>query len=159
MPLKQHKLRLGMRLNKIIGLFVLAITVFSFTGCYKVKKTFMMKGEWLVKKVEIGGGSTNFMEVILPDYDENTCEYKIYFGEDGICNGHYFVDGELNYAIQGSWNLLDPTHVYIEMDQYVKGIFEIEEQSTSLIHMYAERNIIKFYDIGETQLFIVSERR
>jgi hypothetical protein len=135
------------------------MVAFSFSGCYKLKENFIMKGEWLVKKVEMDGGSTNFMDVILPDYNENTCEYKIYFGENGVCNGQYYVDGVLNYAIQGSWVLLDPTHLWVEMDQYVKGSFEIEEQSTSLIHMYAERNIVKFYDIGETQMFIIAERR
>lgn len=159
MPLKKHKSRLDMKFAKIITLLALVVSTFTFSGCFKVKENFIMKGEWVVKTIQLDGGSTNFMETILPDFDPNTCEYKIYFGEDGVCNGQYFVDGTLNYAIQGSWVLLDPTHLWIEMDQYVKGSFEIEEQSTSLVHMYAERNIIKFYNIGETQMFIVSERR
>jgi len=118
-----------------------------------------MKGEWFASQVKMDGGSTNFLEVILPDYDPNTCEYKIYFGEDGVCAGQYYINGVLNYAVEGSWVLLDPTHMWIEMDQYIKGSFEIEEQSTSLIHMYAERNIVKFYNIGEVEMFIIAERR
>ncbi len=148
-----------MKFVKTIVLLALVVSTVAFSGCFKLKENFIMKGEWVLKKVEMDGGSTNFMEVVLPDYDPNTCEYKIYFGEDGVCNGQYYVNDTLRYAILGSWVLLDPTHLWIEMDQYVKGTFEIEEQSTSLIHMYAERNIVKFYNIGEVQMFIISERR
>lgn len=148
-----------MKFGKIIVLLALVVLTSTLSGCFKLKENFIMKGEWVVKKIELDGGNTNFLETILPQYDANTSEYKIYFGEDGVCNGQYYVNDTLNYAIQGSWVLLDPTHMWIEMDQYVKGSFEIEEQSTSLIHMYAERNIIKFYGIGETQMFIIAERR
>jgi len=148
-----------MQFGKIKVLLVLMVTAFMLSGCFKVKENFIMKGEWVVQKVELDGGSTNFLEVILPQYDVNSSEYKIYFGEDGVCNGQYYVNDSLNYAIQGSWVLLDPTHLWVEMDQYVKGTFEIEEQSTSLVHMYAERNIVKFYNIGETQMFIIAETR
>lgn len=148
-----------MSLNKTILLLTLVVSTISLSGCFKLKENYIMKGEWVVKKVELDGGSTNFMESILPQYDENTCEYRIYFGENGVCNGQYYVNDTLNYAIQGEWVLLDPTHLWVEMDRYVKGTFEIEEQSASLIHMYAERNIVKFYNIGETQMFIIAERR
>ena len=148
-----------MKFGKITVLLALVVSTFAFSGCFKLKENFIMKGEWVVQTVQMDGGSTNFLDVILPEYDANTSEYRIYFGEDGVCNGQYYVNDTLNYAVIGSWVLLDPTHMWIEMDQYVKGSFEIEEQSTSLIHMYAERNIVKFYNIGETQMFIIAERR
>lgn len=148
-----------MKFANTIGLLAIAIAAFTFSGCYKIKENFIMKGEWFITKIELDGGSTNFMESILPEYDADTCEYRIYFGDDGVCVGQYYVGDELNYAVEGEWVLLDPTHLYVEVDQYVKGVFEFEEQSTSLIHMYAERNIVKFYNIGETQLFIIAGRR
>ena len=143
-----------------INLFLLLLFIgSSFSGCYKLKKDFVMKGEWVVQTVQVDGGSTNLMGAILPDYHPDSSEYRIYFGDEGVCNGQYYINDTLNYAVQGRWVLLDPTHLFIEMDQYVKGTFEFEEQSTSLIHMYSERNLIKFYNIGETQLFIKAERR
>lgn len=148
-----------MRSDRIMKLTLLLIVGLTLSSCYKLKENFIMKGEWIVHQVRLDGGSTNFMEVILPDYDANTCEYKIFFGEDGVCIGQYYVADTLRYAVLGEWVLLDPTHLWVEVDQYVKGSFEIEEQSTSSVHMYAERNIVKFYNIGETHMFIEAERR
>ncbi|MCH2022301.1 MAG: hypothetical protein MK207_07430 [Saprospiraceae bacterium] len=118
-----------------------------------------MKGEWVVKSAKVDGGTTNFMEVLLPDYNPNTSEYRIYFGDGGVCSGQYYVADTLRYAVMGEWLLLDDKHLWVEIDQYVKGSFEIEEQSASFVHMYAERNIVKLYNIGETQMFIEAERR
>ena len=118
-----------------------------------------MKGEWVVHSVRVNGGATNFMEVLLPDFDSDTCEYRIYFGEGGVCSGQYYVGDSLRYAVLGDWVLLDDTHLWVEIDQYVKGSFEIEEQSATQTYMYAEKNIVKLYNIGETQMFIDAGRR
>ena len=148
-----------MTFDKLIKSVLLVVAIATFSGCYKLKENFIMKGEWVVKSVKVDGGSTNFMGSILPDFDENTCEYKIYFGEDGVCAGQYYINDTLNYAVEGTWVLIDPSNLYIDMDQYVKGTFEIEEQSTSSVHMFAEQNLVKFYNIGEVQMFIEAERR
>ena len=113
-----------------------------------------MKGEWVVNSVELNGGKTNMMYTILPDYNVSTSKYLVYFGEDDRCTAQYYVNENLNYAVEGTWNLLDKHHIYIELDEYVKGIFELEEQSSTEIIMYAEQNIVKFYNIGEVEMIL-----
>ena len=113
-----------------------------------------MKGEWVVNSVELNGGKTNMMYTILTDYNASTSKYLVYFGEDDRCTAQYYVNENLNYAVEGTWNLLDKHHIYIELDEYVKGIFELEEQSSTEIIMYAEQNIVKFYNIGEVEMIL-----
>lgn len=148
-----------MRSGSLIKIALGLMICIGLSSCYKVKKTFIMKGEWVVNSVRINGGATNFMEVLLPEFDSDTCEYRIYFGEGGVCSGQYYVGDSLRYAVLGDWVLLDDTHLWVEIDQYVKGSFEIEEQSASQTYMYAEKNIVKLYNIGETQMFIDAGRR
>ena len=113
-----------------------------------------MKGEWVVNSVELDGGKTNMMYTILPDYNADSSKYVVYFGEEGRCTGQYYLNEKLNYAVEGTWSLVDKHHIYIELDNYVKGIFELEEQSRTEMIMYAEQNIVNFYKIGEVEMIL-----
>ena len=113
-----------------------------------------MKGEWVVNSVELNGGKTNLMYTILPDYNAGSSKYLVYFGEDDRCTAQYYVNETINYAVEGTWTLVDKNHIYIELDAYVKGIFELEEQSSTEMIMYAEENIVKFYNIGEVEMIL-----
>ena len=52
--------------------------LFLMTGCYKVHRTFIVKGKWYLNAFEIDGGSTNHMEGFLPDYTTGDGTYVIY---------------------------------------------------------------------------------
>ena len=130
------------------------IIMSTCTSCYKVKEIFIMKGEWVVNSVELDGGKTNMMYTILPDYHTDNSRYVVYFGDEDRCTGQYYIDDNLNYAVEGTWALIDKHHIYIELDNYVKGVFELEEQSRTEMIMYAEQNIVKFYNIGEVEMIL-----
>lgn len=145
--------------NLVSVVFVIAIVNFS-GGCYKLKQTFMMKGEWTVQSVEIDGGTTNHMNTILPEYDKgnNCCKYVLYFGEDGKLAVNYFVDNTLNYAIAGEWRLIEHNLIYLDVDKFVKGFFEVEQESNTDVIMLSDNNFIEFFNIGYVQMLIRAHR-
>ena len=145
--------------QKLLTLAII-VTAISFSGCYKLKDMFIMKGEWTVQSVEIDGGSTNHMNTILPGFDKGNdcCKYEIYFGDDDKLIGRYFVDDTLNYAIAGEWRLVEHNRLYLDADKFIKGTFEVEEQSAEDILLYADTNFVKFYGIGYVELLIRAHR-
>ena len=75
----------------LLSSFILLLTFFLFTGCYKVYHNYLIKGVWYIDAVEIDGGSTNFMQAFLPDYENGNGKYKVYMLENGLVRGEYYT--------------------------------------------------------------------
>lgn len=72
--------------------------------------------------------NTNMMTVLLsPPYDAPTgcCRYMIDFMDEGKCKGTYYVHDTIAYIVEGSWELLEFNKVFIDLDLYVNGQFDI----------------------------------
>ncbi len=145
------------RFKVVIFLFC---TIMILCACQKIYNIYVIKGEWEVGSVEINGGSTNMMETFLPYfyYKNNCCSYKIYFDDDGTAKAEYYTFDTLNYEIFGTWELKDAKHIYMNLDEYVDGNFEIEIVNPNEMIMYAEENQIKAYNIGLVGLIIRAKR-
>jgi len=125
-------------------------------ACQKISHIYTIKGEWEVQSVEINGGSKNMLETFLPYfyYKNNCCSYKIYFAEDGIAKAEYYTFDTLNYEIIGDWEFKEGKLLYIHLDEYVNGNFEIEVVNANEMNMYAEENLINAYNIGKVGMII-----
>lgn len=143
---------------------ILAVSLYCIMmmlcSCQKIYNIYVIKGEWEVVSVEINGGSTNMMETFLPYYyyKNNCCSYKIYFDDDGTAKAEYHTFDTLNYEMFGEWELKDDKHIYMHLDEYVDGVFEIEIVNANEMNMYAEENLIKAYNIGMVGLIIRARR-
>ncbi len=100
------------------------------------------------------------METFLPYYysKNNCCSFKISFDDDGTAKAEYHTFDTLNYEMFGEWELKDDKHIYMHLDEYVDGVFEIEIVNANEMNMYAEENLIKAYNIGMVGLIIRARR-
>jgi hypothetical protein len=136
------------------------IILFLFFSCIKIETTYVMKGKWELEAFYINNGNTNFMYPILPLYSDGNdcCHYYIYFEDKGVAKAKYYTYDTLNYAVTGEWEMLDDRLMYINLDKYVNGIFEVKINTMKDFQLYSKKNYMKFYNIGETELTIDSKR-
>ena len=135
----------------LLSSFILVLTFFLFTGCYKVYHNYLIKGVWYIDAVEIDGGSTNFMQAFLPDYENGNGKYKVYMLENGLVRGEYYTYDTLNYFITGEWMLLEHDQIFLKADQYIDGIFKIEVVKPKKMILSTESNNVSFFSIGEVK--------
>ena len=132
----------------ILGLAACAIL---FTGCYKVHRTYIVKGKWYLNAFEIDGGSTNHMDGFLPEYTTGDGTYVIYMLDNGIMRGEYYVYDTLNYFRTGTWSLIDTKTIQMDCDLFVDGDFEIELMDKENMLLNSKANQIDFFEIGEVK--------
>jgi len=143
-------------MTKLIYLLFSICVITMLYACDKIYHIYAIKGEWEVESVEINGGSTNMLEAFLPyfKYKNNCCSYKIYFDNDGVAKAEYYTYDTLNYEIIGEWELKSNKVMYIHLDEYVNGDFEIEIVNSNKMNMYSKENHINAYNIGKVELII-----
>lgn len=142
-----HKKRRKVK-TLVAGVFV---ATFLLTGCYKVHRTYIVKGKWYLNGFEIDGGSTNHMEGFLPDYTAGDGTYVIYMLDNGIMRGEYYVYDTLNYFRTGTWSLIDTKTIQMDMDLFVDGDFNIELVDKETMILNSPKNQIDFFNIGEVK--------
>jgi len=136
---------------KKVLLFAAVCSLILLGGCYKIHRTYVIKGKWYLNAFEIDGGSTNHMEGFLDEYTPGDGTYVIYMLDNGIMRGEYYVYDTLNYFRTGTWSLLDTKHIQMDMDLFVDGDFELELIDKETMVLNSESNDIEFFDIGEVK--------
>jgi hypothetical protein len=139
---------------KKVLLFTAVCSLILLGGCYKIHRTYVVKGKWYLNAFEIDGGSTNHMEGFLDDYTPGDGTYVIYMLDNGIMRGEYYAFDTLNYFRTGTWSLLDTKHIQMDMDLFVDGDFELELVDKETMILNSESNDIEFFDIGEVKTVI-----
>jgi len=137
-----------MKKSILLGLVVCCILL---TGCYKVHRSYIIKGKWYLNSFEIDGGSTNQMHGFLDDYVSSNGTYVIYMLDNGIMRGEYYTADTINYFTTGTWSLIDTKTIQMDMDQFVDGDFHIELLDQSEMLLNTSANQIDFFNIGEVK--------
>ncbi|MBL4703053.1 MAG: hypothetical protein JKY54_00930 [Flavobacteriales bacterium] len=136
---------------KKVYLIAALFTGILLTGCYKVHRTYIIKGKWYLNVFEIDGGSTNHMEGFLEEYTPGNGTYVIYMLDNGIMRGEYYIYDQLIYFRTGTWSLIDTKHIQMQMDHFVDGDFELELLDKENMVLNSDANDIEFFDIGEVK--------
>jgi hypothetical protein len=144
-------------MKKILILSVIAVGILV-TACYKVHRTYIIKGKWYLNAFEIDGGSTNHMEGFLDDYSDGDGTYVIYMLDNGIARGEYYVYDTLNYFSTGTWNLSSMDSITMNMDEFVDGTFKIELINNKKMLLNTPHNDIKFFEIGDVKTVLKVSR-
>ena len=148
-----------MRYLPAIGIVLLLLTA----GCEKFRENHIIKDVWTLQSVYIfDNKETNMMEVVLPNYNkpEGCCEYVMDFQDDGDVFGYYYRFDTLDYMIKGEWDLQDKDHLYVNLDQYVNGIFKLERDDLHHYILHSDSNTGQLGTIeitGEMEMYV--ERR
>ncbi len=131
---------------------VILIALFTFTSCHKVTHTTILKGQFHLNAFEINGGSTNFMGGVLPDYlDADSTvigDYVIYMLDNGMMRGEYYSNDTLVYYRTGTWDMPSKNKIYMSLDVFVDGTFDIETINKDEMLMSTDDNNIRFFNIG-----------
>jgi hypothetical protein len=141
-------------MHKFLSIVLLSVLFIGPTSCYKVHHNYIVKTEWYLNALELDGGSTNFMNGILPDYIDGGGYYKIYMLDNGLSRGEYYVYDTLNYFVTGTWDLLSPDSIRIELDDYVEGTFFIELVDMKEMILSTNHNNVKFFGIGDVKAVV-----
>jgi hypothetical protein len=137
-------------MKKSILLVLLGCSIL-FAGCYKVHRSYIIKGKWYLNSFEIDGGSANQMHGFLEDYVPSDGTYVIYMLDNGIMRGEYYTADTINYFTTGTWSLIDTKTMQMDMDQFVDGDFHIELIDQSQMLLNTSANQIDFFNIGEVK--------
>lgn len=127
---------------------VVALLISFSTSCKKIQEDFIVKGLWRLQGAYIDTFSTNQMNVFLPLYANGNkcCEYKVDFQNDDVVFGYYSTYDTFNYVVIGNWELLKYNQIYIKLDKYVDGVFDIDKVGNKRYDMISEENHIKLFD-------------
>ncbi len=131
----------------LLCLLAFGIITVSLSSCVKIQNRVLIKGTWelvnysLDYKTDTTGH--NFME-ILPGYTQSgdCCRYMIDFKDNGLVTASYYVLDTLNYTVDGTWSLDEKSMLYINLDQYVDGLYEIDRQNRKNYIMTTDSNTL-----------------
>lgn len=128
--------------GKLLGSIFMAFTLLlAFSSCERAQEKRIINGTWELTYFKLDTASTNAMEVFLPNYQpDGCCEYIIDFRDDGSCLGSYYTNDTLNYEVMGEWDLLEKNSLYIDLDAYVDGTFDIDRHDRRNYTLYSPEN-------------------
>ncbi|CAN5294897.1 hypothetical protein BH09BAC1_BH09BAC1_28100 [soil metagenome] len=134
-----------MKTTAILALSILVIITLT-TSCVKIQNMVIMKGDWELVNYKLDTSSTNFMLSVLPSYENppGCCKYKIDFQDNDKVVGTYFVNDTVNYRVEGTWSLDEKSKLYINLDKYVNGIFDVDRQNRKTYQLTTQVNTIEY---------------
>lgn len=121
---------------------ILLLALMLSLSCKKIEHKLLLKGIFTLEAVYVSGSEENFMNFALPNYNnpEGCCKYIIDFQDDGDMFGFYYVDDELNYVVKGEWEQKDYHVLYLNLDKYVNGIYDVEKDGKKEFTLSTEEN-------------------
>lgn len=120
--------------------------VVAFFSCQKLQNHLVIIGDWEVEEGFLNGGNINAIPYFLQHYssEENCCHYYICFDGDGTVEGLYFTFDTLNYKVNGTWELLEKNLIYVDLDFYIDGIFNVEKDGNKRYRLTTDSNVISY---------------
>lgn len=130
--------------------YLLFALLFSFlslvgTSCVKLQNKVIMKGEWELVYYQLDTTKANFMDLILPSYNTppGCCKYMIDFQDNDKVMGYYYVQDTLNYSVEGTWSLDKKSTLYIALDKYVDGTFDVDRENRRNYTLTTDKNTVR----------------
>ena len=123
---------------------LLVVALITWAGCKKIEEKVLLKGVFQLNSFYLEGSEDNFMRVALDGYDEpeGCCTYLIDFQDDGDAFGFYYRNDTLDYVVRGEWELKAYHELYINLDDYVNGTFDVDRQGKKKFQLTTNENTI-----------------
>lgn len=137
-----------MKIFKGVVIVVLgAVLLFSISSCKKAREDVLVKGLWDLEGVYVDTIVRNQLENLPFWLDGNKCcEYRLDFQDNDVLFGYYLTHDTFQYVTPGKWYLTDYDHIYMKVDNYVDGIFEISKPTPDRFKLESEENHVKYFD-------------
>ena len=105
------------------------LIVLVFTGCELFVDFGLKDATFENYDAIIPGSETNLNTILLPAYVENDPDFRYivkYFGNDR-CTGQYYAADTLQYEVEGTWSLIEPDLMQLQLDAFINGVFKISK--------------------------------
>jgi hypothetical protein len=133
--------------NKLFALLFFAFLALTISSCKKVTEDQLINGLWRIDEIYVDTISTNYL-YNLPHYPEgnNCCAYKIDFERDGTVLAFYVTHDSINYVAPGIWYLPEYNKIYMKVDSFFDGTFDIAKPTLKHFRLSSDANHIKAFD-------------
>ncbi|MDB5282600.1 MAG: hypothetical protein JWO06_1675 [Bacteroidota bacterium] len=133
---------------RVAGMIVIVgFIVFSFNSCKKITTDQLVNGLWKLDEVYIDTTTSNYLNH-LQNYSNgnNCCLYKIDFERDDRVVAYYLTYDTFTNVTAGIWNIPEYNKIYIKLDNFMDGTFDILKPTTKKWDLTSGANHIKFLD-------------
>lgn len=125
----------------------------TIQSCKKIQEDLLINGTWVLDGYYIDStanspSDVNLMGVLLPYYNQggDCCKYVVDFQDNDSVYAYYITYDTFNYIKKGYWELLEYNKIYVNVDDYVDGVFSIKKESPRHFLLTSEANHIRFFD-------------
>jgi hypothetical protein len=123
--------------------FIITLVTFSLFGCKKIQNNIIIKGEWLVHRVNTDFVNLdNAMEFFLPGYfsDSSCCTYIVDFKEDETVTGTFTKNNVVVQIDSGFWHLDKFNVLYVKLGKYIDGTYDVERHRHKKYTLHTTEN-------------------
>jgi len=123
------------------------LLLLCFNSCKKITEDYLINGLWQVTEVNINGSSVNYLDS-LPHYTtgNDCCAYKLDFERDNTVIAYYIAHDNFERIEAGNYKVTDYNEVFIKVDNFIDGTFEITQPSIKKRVLTSDANHIEAYD-------------
>jgi len=123
---------------------MLSVVILAFSGCAVFVDFGLKDAAFENYDAIIPGFGTNLNTILLPGYVEDNPDYRYivkYFGNDR-CTGEYYAGDTLQYKVEGTWSLIEPDLMQLQLDAFINGVFKISklDKTTYLLETNANEH-------------------
>ena len=131
----------------LLAISLAALVLFSISSCKKAREDVLVKGLWNLQTLYIDTIAQNQMET-LPHWTEGNdcCLYRLDFQDNDVLFGYYLTHDTFSYISVGKWYLTDYDHIYMKVDSFADGIFEIKKPVPTLFKLESDANHVKKFE-------------
>lgn len=132
----------GKKLFGAARFFGAICVLFAFSGCEVFVDFGLKNSTFEMYRANIPGDELNLNTLLLPGYKEDDSAYRYvikYYGNDR-CTGEYYAADTLNYKVEGTWSLIEPDVLRLDIDQFVDGDFKITKLDKITYLLESESN-------------------
>ncbi len=117
-------------------------------SCKKIQEDTFIKGLWRINTLNFGSLPDNQMAVHFPGFvtGNSCCTYKMDFQADNVVFGYYIQNDSFKSVVIGNWKLIKYNQIYLQIDSFADGIFDIQKSTVKIYKLTSDHNHIKYYD-------------
>lgn len=128
---------------RVIGFSVIMMAaVVSFSGCEVFVDLGLKTSTFEMYDARLPNSDLNWSTLLLPGYKENdpSFRYLIHYYDNDRCTGSYYAADTLQYEVEGTWSLLEPDVMRLQLDDFVDGDFNITKLDKTTYLLETESN-------------------
>ena len=126
------------------SIFLLAV---ACNSCKKTTEDQLINGLWALESVYVDTSTANYMNK-FPEFANGNgcCFYKINFDEANIVLSYYLTHDSVRTVATGTWIVNSYSQVYIKLDNFMDGTFNIDRVAPKHWELTSKANHIAAFD-------------